>query len=148
MKDIKIAFFDIDGTLVDFQKKYMTEKTRQALCALRANGIRICIATGRTPMTVPKFEGVAFDAYLTFNGAYCYDAQGTILSRTIPGQDVERLIATPQNSIGPSVYLPIKSWVPTVGSGIWRTILPSATWSWSPLRTLIASPLGPSIRLW
>ena len=43
-------------------------------------------------MTVPKFEGVAFDAYLTFNGAYCYDAQGTILSRTIPGQDVERLI--------------------------------------------------------
>lgn len=92
MKDIKIAFFDIDGTLVDFQKKYMTEKTRQALCALRANGIRICIATGRTPMTVPKFEGVAFDAYLTFNGAYCYDAQGTIFSRTIPGQDVERLI--------------------------------------------------------
>ena len=92
MKDIKIAFFDIDGTLVDFQKKYMTEKTRQALCALRANGIRICIATGRTPVTVPKFEGVDFDAYLTFNGAYCYDAQGTIFSRTIPGQDVERLI--------------------------------------------------------
>lgn len=92
MKDIKIAFFDIDGTLVDFQKKYMTEKTRQTLCALRANGIRICIATGRTPVTVPMFEGVAFDAYLTFNGAYCYDAQGTILSRTIPGQDVERLI--------------------------------------------------------
>ena len=26
MKDIKIAFFDIDGTLVDFQKKCMTEK--------------------------------------------------------------------------------------------------------------------------
>ena len=92
MKDIKIAFFDIDGTLVDFQKKCMTEKTRQALNALRENGIRICIATGRTPVTVPKFEGVRFDAYLTFNGAYCYDAQGPIFSRTIPTEDVQRLI--------------------------------------------------------
>lgn len=92
MKDIKIAFFDIDGTLVDFQKKYMTEKTRQALNALRDNGIKICIATGRTPVTVPKFEGVTFDAYLTFNGAYCYNTRGTIFSRTIPTEDVQRLI--------------------------------------------------------
>ena len=92
MKDIKIAFFDVDGTLVDFQKKDITEKTRQALNALRANGIQICIATGRTPVTVPRFEGVTFDAYLTFNGAYCYDAQGPIFSRTIPAADVKTII--------------------------------------------------------
>ena len=92
MKDIQIVFFDIDGTLVDFQKKDMTEKTRQALNALREHGIKICIATGRTPVTVPKFQGVTFDAYLTFNGAYCYDAQGPIFSRTIPGEDVQRII--------------------------------------------------------
>lgn len=92
MKDIKIAFFDIDGTLVDFQLKRMTENTKKALLALRKKGIKICIATGRTPMTVPKFPGVKFDAYLTFNGAYCFDDRGTVFSQPIPKQDVLRIL--------------------------------------------------------
>ena len=53
-----IIFFDIDGTLLDFGKKDLSPKTREALLKLRANGIRICIATGRSPLAVPKFEGV------------------------------------------------------------------------------------------
>ncbi len=92
MKDIKIAFFDIDGTLVDFQLKRMTENTKKALLALQKKGIRICIATGRTPMTVPHFPGVDFDAFLTFNGAYCFDESGTVFSQPIPKKDVERIV--------------------------------------------------------
>ena len=61
MQQIKIIFFDIDGTLLDFGKKDLSPKTREALLKLRANGIRICIATGRSPLAVPKFEGVEFD---------------------------------------------------------------------------------------
>ena len=63
-----IIFFDIDGTLLDFGKKDLSPKTREALLKLRENGIRICIATGRAPLAVPKFAGVEFDAYLTYNG--------------------------------------------------------------------------------
>lgn len=92
MKNIKIAFFDIDGTLVDMQLKKMTEATRQTLLALKARGIRLCIASGRTPITVPKFPGIDFDAYITFNGAYCYDEKGTIAKCPIPHEDVLRVI--------------------------------------------------------
>lgn len=93
MKDIKIAFFDIDGTLVDMDWKKMTETMRQTLIALNEKGIRLVIATGRPPFRVPVFEGVSFDAFLTFNGSYCYDSRGTLIhSQTIPSADAEKII--------------------------------------------------------
>ena len=55
MNKIKIIFFDVDGTLVDMKKKKISEKTVYTLQALRQRGIRICMATGRTPVTVPYF---------------------------------------------------------------------------------------------
>ena len=65
----KIIFFDIDGTLVPL-KEGIRPRTVEALQKLRQNGIKLCIATGRAPMEVPKFEGVTFDAFLTYNGSY------------------------------------------------------------------------------
>ena len=71
----KIIFFDIDGTLIDMEKKQVTPRMLDTLHKLQANGIRLAIATGRSPMTVPlkDFPGVQFDTLLTFNGSYCYD---------------------------------------------------------------------------
>ena len=54
----KIAFFDIDGTLIDIQSKRITEKTLEALRRLRAGGVKICLATGRSPVALPVFPGV------------------------------------------------------------------------------------------
>ena len=65
----KIIFFDIDGTLVPL-KEGIRPRTGEALQKLRQNGIKLCIATGRAPMEVPKFEGVTFDAFLTYNGEW------------------------------------------------------------------------------
>lgn len=94
MNKIRIAFFDIDGTLVDMDWKKMTETMRQTLIALQKRGIRICIASGRPPIYMPHFPGVSFDAYLTFNGSYCYDRQGNVIhSHAIPHRDVKRIIA-------------------------------------------------------
>ena len=73
MKDIKIIFFDIDGTLIAMDKDTISDKTLEALKRLQANGIKLCLATGRGPMLVPHFDGVEFDAFLTYNGSYCYD---------------------------------------------------------------------------
>lgn len=44
---IKIAFFDIDGTLVDLNKKVITPRMLDTLIQLKQKGLRICIATDR-----------------------------------------------------------------------------------------------------
>ena len=92
MNPIKIIFFDVDGTLIDMQRKRITEVTRDALKRLQARGIKICMATGRTPVTLPRIEGITFDAYLTFNGSYCFAGDQEIFSRPIARKDVEQLL--------------------------------------------------------
>lgn len=93
IEDIRIAFFDVDGTLLPFRRREITEKTREALNALQASGVKIVVATGRAPAIVPTFEGVNFDAYLTFNGSYCYTAEGEVIfSKPIPRHAVYAIV--------------------------------------------------------
>ena len=92
MDTVKMIFFDIDGTLIDMQKKQISEKTLEALRRLKANGIKICLATGRSPMTLPHFDDLEFDACCTFNGSYCYAGDRVIFSNPIPQTDVRRII--------------------------------------------------------
>lgn len=92
MKNIKIAFFDIDGTMIDMEKKVISEKMLETLVQMKQNGIIICIATGRSPMVVPCFPGVEFDAFLTFNGSYCFTKDEVIFKNPIPLSDVQTVI--------------------------------------------------------
>lgn len=92
MNDVKIIFFDIDGTMIDMQKKVVSEKMLEVLRQLQQNGIKICMATGRGPVTLPRFADIEFDAYLTFNGSYCYSGENMIFSNPIPREDVHRII--------------------------------------------------------
>ena len=87
MNKPKIIFFDVDGTLVPL-KGAARPRTLEALRRLHQNGIRLCIATGRAPMEVPKFEGVSFDAFLTYNGSYCFTPEQDIFKNTIPTEEV------------------------------------------------------------
>lgn len=136
MQQIKIAFFDIDGTLVKLHAGEMTPPTRQALAALRQNGVRVCLATGRSPLTLPPFPGVAFDAYLTFNGSYCYDAQQVLFSNPIPQADVRRLVENAA-AIGRSALRRKTAWPPTGRTPTWRIISasPGARWKWPMIST-------------
>ena len=45
---IKIAFFDIDGTLLRFRHNDLSEPVRSALKQLQKQGILLCMATGRS----------------------------------------------------------------------------------------------------
>ena len=68
MAQIKAAFFDIDGTLLPFHAKALPESTVQALAALRENGVKTFIATGRPPVHLPylhALDGIPFDGYVT-----------------------------------------------------------------------------------
>ena len=66
----KICFFDIDGTLLDSNKK-IPQSTKEALHLLRENGIYTAIATGRAPFMITNLlEELEIDSYVTFNGQY------------------------------------------------------------------------------
>lgn len=97
MKPIKIAFFDIDGTIVAPGTNSISERVTETLHQLQKNGILICIATGRPMLSIPKFEGLDFDAYLSFNGSYCYNKKGVIYKNPIPREDVHRIIENAAN---------------------------------------------------
>ena len=92
MNAIKIIFFDIDGTLIDPRTKRISERTLEALQRLKQTGIRLCIATGRSPMQVPRFPGVSFDALITYNGSYCFDASGELSGNPLKKEDVATII--------------------------------------------------------
>lgn len=92
MNNVKIIFFDIDGTLIDMESKKITKKMLETLHRLQEKGIKICLATGRAPATLPVFEDIRFDAYLTFNGSLCYTENETIFSNPISQKDLQQLL--------------------------------------------------------
>lgn len=92
LENIKIIFFDIDGTLIDIQKKRISEKTLKTLIQLKERNIILCLSTGRSPITVPRFEGWEADVFLTFNGSYCYNRQQIIYKTPIPAKDAQLIV--------------------------------------------------------
>lgn len=88
MKDIKIVFFDIDGTLVPLDKDDISEKSVFALNKLKENGIKICVATGRAPIQLPKFRGIDFDVYLNFNGSLVFNENEDIFKNPLSKKDI------------------------------------------------------------
>ena len=118
----KIIFFDIDGTLVPL-KEGIRPRTVEALQKLRQNGIKLCIATGRAPMEVPKFEGVTFDAFLTYNGSYCFTPERDVFKNLIPKADIA-LLRRNAEALGRPMALAIATPVPTA-LNISISLLPS-----------------------
>ena len=47
MDNVKIIFFDIDGTLIDMERKQISEKMLETLIRLKQRGIILCLSTGR-----------------------------------------------------------------------------------------------------
>ena len=92
MSDIKIIFFDIDGTLVNPQTGRISEKTVFTLRQLREKGTKLCIVTGRPPASLPDFGDLHFDVFSTFNGSLCYTETETIFSNPISAASVQKVI--------------------------------------------------------
>ena len=100
---IKAAFFDIDGTLVSFRTHVVPESAVRALEAMRERGVRLFIATGRSGVNIPRAvldlkDRAPFDAFVTFNGQYCYDSEGTpYRDCPIDERDAHRLVEMAQD---------------------------------------------------
>lgn len=72
---IKAVFFDIDGTLVPFGEKRMPKSTVEGLDKLRSNGVKVFIATGRSPGNLKYLQSILdydFDGFIAMNGQYCF----------------------------------------------------------------------------
>ena len=77
---IKGIFFDVDGTLVSFTKKFLSDRLLADLAALRKRGIKLFISTGRALQDLERtgmLRGAQFDGYVTLGGQYCCDGDGT-----------------------------------------------------------------------
>ena len=76
---IKALFFDIDGTLVSFQQKFLSDRLMADLDALRERGMKIFLSTGRALQDLERtgmLRGAKFDGYVTINGQFCCDGEG------------------------------------------------------------------------
>lgn len=92
LDNIKIIFFDIDGTLIDIHKRQISARTLETLIRLKERNIILCLSTGRSPMTVPRFEGWEPDVFLTFNGSYCYTGQQVIYKNPLSTEDAKQIV--------------------------------------------------------
>ena len=89
---IKAVFFDIDGTLVSFRTHCVPDSAVRALKQLRANGIKVFIATGRHRATIDNLGDLEFDGYVTMNGAYCFSGNDVIWKEPVPRSDIENMV--------------------------------------------------------
>lgn len=101
MKNFRVAFFDIDGTLVDNQLPHtlpfgerIPSSAKLALRKLKENQIEPVIASGRNHQTLAALaEELGVDSIISSNGN-CVHYQGKIIHRnSIPNDLLEKLIA-------------------------------------------------------
>lgn len=80
----KIVFFDIDGTLVDFEKN-LPDSAKKAVKALQENGTHVAIATGRGPLMAENLlKELKIDCYACYNGSVCVHDGEIVYSNPIP----------------------------------------------------------------
>lgn len=94
-RQIKAIFFDIDGTLREYDTKRVPDSTKEALQKAREAGIYLFVATGRHKLEIEEenlLEDMVFDGYVTLNGQYCYSGEETVYDYPIDRADVEDMM--------------------------------------------------------
>ncbi len=93
---IKIAFFDVDGTLYNHKTNGLSTKTVYALKKLKENGIKVCIATGRPFLMLMKLkeyiDDIGFDYLITNNGQAIFHNNKIVYKNFLHPEDVKAII--------------------------------------------------------
>ncbi|SFJ91623.1 hypothetical protein SAMN04487936_105194 [Halobacillus dabanensis] len=101
----KIAFFDIDGTLLDHDKK-LPENTKQAILDLKDQGVFCAIATGRAPFMYKELrEELGIDSFISFNGQYVVFEGEEIYTNPLSEPDLEQLHKHAESNDHPMVFM-------------------------------------------
>jgi Cof subfamily protein (haloacid dehalogenase superfamily) len=93
---MKIAFFDIDGTIFNHDERIITDNVINALKKLKDNGILICICTGRPYEMLASLkyflDQIEFDFYITSNGQSIYEDGKLVYRNFLDKDDVQKII--------------------------------------------------------
>ena len=65
-----IVFFDVDGTLINYEDGCVEESTKQAIQLLQDKGIHLVAATGRPLSMCSELKELGIETFITANGAY------------------------------------------------------------------------------
>jgi Cof subfamily protein (haloacid dehalogenase superfamily) len=105
MHNEKIVFFDIDGTLLNHDKK-IPKSTREALKTLTENGVHVAIATGRAPfMFADLREDLGIDTFISFNGQYVKHQDKVVHTNPLSRDEIKVLEEEAKKNGHPMVFL-------------------------------------------
>lgn len=105
MSDQSIIFFDIDGTLLDFNKE-IPASTKKAVFELRERGHEVAIATGRAPFMFDKIrEELEIDTYVSYNGQYVVLRGEVLYTNPLDSDALIRLTEQAIQNENPIVYM-------------------------------------------
>lgn len=100
----RVIFFDIDGTLLDHNKK-LPKSTLQAICDLKDAGHFVAIASGRAPFMFESLRKVLnIDSFVSINGQYVVLKGEAIYSNPIRLELLESLTQFSTENDHPLVY--------------------------------------------
>ncbi|BDV32100.1 Cof-type HAD-IIB family hydrolase [Microbacterium terricola] len=93
MTSPRIAFLDVDGTILDHGKT-IAPSTIEAVRSARAAGHLVYLSTGRAAGDIhPGVSEIGFDGAITNGGAYATSGDDTVVAEPMPRDAVEQLIA-------------------------------------------------------
>lgn len=101
----KIAFFDIDGTLLNHDKQ-LPEETKQAIHDLKEKGVYVAIATGRAPFMYKELrETLGIDSFVSFNGQYVVLEGKVVYKNPLPTEHLKALHEHAETNNHPMVFM-------------------------------------------
>ena len=101
----KIVFFDIDGTLLNTEH-LIPETTIKAVSRLKENGVKVAIATGRSPYHLkPIADQLGIDTFVGFNGSYAMSEGALIHHTPVASETLATLEGMADNNNHPMVFL-------------------------------------------
>ncbi|MDX8044875.1 Cof-type HAD-IIB family hydrolase [Gracilibacillus sp. S3-1-1] len=100
----KVVFLDIDGTILNSDKK-IPIATKRAVNELQEAGVIVSIATGRAPfMFQDILEELNLKSYIGFNGQYAVHNDDVIYQNPIETEQLEELTTFSVKNNHPLVY--------------------------------------------
>lgn len=104
-KDRSVIFFDIDGTLLDSNKK-LPHSTKEAIFKLKEQGHVVAIATGRAPFMFENLRReLGIDTYVSYNGQYVVLNGKVLYKNPLRTDAVEKLTEAALSHHYPVAYM-------------------------------------------
>ncbi|RFU63437.1 Cof-type HAD-IIB family hydrolase [Peribacillus glennii] len=102
---MKIVFFDIDGTLLDHDKK-LPDSTKAAIKKLQENDVFVAISTGRAPFMFEHLrEELDIDTFVSYNGQFVVFQGEAIYKNPLSREQLKQLHGDAETNNTPIVFM-------------------------------------------